>query len=180
MSVHPPISVPILVGLVWAAGIPSGAQRAPHPQPQRGSLQRLGGPTSLLRQPLSGMRDLRALADTVRLRLQPAFQGEEIRLGPPHRWLDQSWDLQLAAVRDTVYKISAEIVLTDKTNADNLSTAVYDLLQKEFGEPRQLECSDYSWTAEDGTAVLRLSEDVGQKRVTLLLTSSVARSFTPR
>jgi len=125
------------------------------------------------------MKDLRPLGEAERLRLQPSFQGEEIKLGPAQRWLEHSWDLQLAAVRDTVYRVSAEAALSDRTDADGLSMAAYSLLQKELGEPSQQECADYSWNAEDGSALLRLSDVAGQRRVTVLFTSSIVRTFEP-
>jgi len=180
MSIRSPALSALLVALLWTASAPAGVQ-LPAQRPQRlGWLQHIGGPASLLRQPLGSVGDLRPPGSAEHLRLQPAFQGDEVKLAPALRWLEHAWDLQVAAVRDTIYRVSVEAVPSDRTAAENLSAAVYSLLQTELGEPSQQECADYSWSAEDGSAVLRLSDVAGERRVTVLLTSNVVRTFTPR
>lgn len=179
MFIHSSPRLSILVAAVCVAPILPGLQRTAHGQAQKGRLQRLGGPASLLRQPLSSMRDLRVLEEPERLRWQPAFRGEEVRRGPSQQWLEGNWSLRLAAVNDTIYRVTVETVLTDKAGGDNLLKTVNALLQSELGQANQEECSDFRWSAEDGDALLQFSDVAEGRRVTVVFTSNIVRTFTP-
>ena len=179
MSIHLSARISILVAAVWAASVVPGTQRPVHGQAQKGWLQHLGGPASLLRQPLSSMRDLRALEEPERLRWQPAFRGEEIRKGTSPQWLGASWSLRLAAVHDTIYRVTVETFLSDRTDADRLYMTLNELLVRELGEPSQEECTNFRWRAEDGDALLQTSDVADGRRVTVVFTSNIALTFAP-
>ncbi len=119
-------------------------------QVQKGSLERLGGPASLLRRPLSMVRDTSL------------------------RWLGHSWTLRLGAVGDTVCRVMAETFHSDVAGADSLSRSLSGLLAYELGEPLQEDCTTFRWSAADGEARYRFTEDAAGRRVTVTFTSNTA------
>jgi hypothetical protein len=148
-------------------------------QVHKGRLDHLGGPARLLRLPLSSTQGLRPPDDSERHRWQPAFRGEEISRGPSQQWLGSTWTLRLAAVNDTVYRVTLETFTSDRTEADRLLMALDALLTDELGSSNQEECSDFRWFAEDGDAFLRTSDVAEGRRTTVVFTSAAIRTFTP-
>lgn len=143
-----------------------------------GSLQDIGTPAQLLRKPMNSVPDLRPLPWTERLFVHPAFQGEEIRLGPPQQWLNRSWSLRLASVHDTIYKVAFEATASSRADAEDLSAAVLSEIQKALGAYMQPDAATFIWDATDGNAVLQFANVGGDRRIMLFLTSSIARTFT--
>jgi hypothetical protein len=127
---------------------------------------------------MSSMADLRPLPWTERLFMRRAFQGEEIRLGPPQRWLGRSWDLRLASVRDVIYKVAFEASASSRADAEDLSAAVLSELEKILGHYTQPGDAIFAWDATDGNAVLQFANVGGERRIMLFLTSSIVRTFT--
>lgn len=143
-----------------------------------GSLHDIGAPAKLLRQPMSSVPDLRPLPWAERLFMRRAFQGEEIRLGPAQQWLDRTWNLRLASVRDVIYKVAFEASASTRADAEDLSAAVLSELEKALGPYTQPDQAIFAWDATDGNAILQFANVGGERRIMLFLTSNIARTFT--
>ena len=109
--------------------------------------------------------------------LRQTFQSEQVHLGEPQRWLDHGWELRLAAVNGTIYKVGLEAKAANRQEAVELSTIVYAALQQSLGDPIQQSDGVFLWDADDGNAVLQLASLGGDRRVMVFFTSSIARSF---
>jgi hypothetical protein len=168
-----------LVAALWATAGLCGATRPLCGQAPGGSLQRLGDPARLLRQPLSSTAGARALEEPERLRWRPAFRGEEIEQGPSRRWLEADWSVRLAAVNDTIYRVSLETYQSDLAAADRLYRALQSLLADEIGDPVQEDCTTFHWWGADGDVLLLMTDAAEGRRTTVVFTSSLIRSLTP-
>lgn len=144
------------------------------------SLQQLNEPAAFLRCPLSAVEGLRPLPWVERVVMRRTFRGEIIMLGPSLDWLGRRWDVRLASVNDTIYKVALEAGTPDRTSAEDLSIAVYTRLEKELGSPSQSAAAVFLWDADDGNAVLQLANVSGDRRVMVFLTSNVVRTFARR
>ncbi len=151
MVILSPAPLPLLAAVILATSVMPGALREARGQVPRGSLERLGGPATLLRRPFSSVRDTAS------------------------QWLDHRWSLRLTAVADTITRVTAETFHSDIAGADSLSRALSGLLAYELGEPLQEDCTTFRWSASDGEVVYRFIEDARGRRVTVVLTSRVAR-----
>ncbi len=169
--------------LLAAAGAATALAMAPHAlgaQTPPGRLDRVGGPATLLRQTLTSMPDLRPLDQPELRQWEPAYRGEAVRLAPSRDWLGTRWSLRLAAVNDTIYRVTLETFLSDVAEADRLHRAVNELLSNQLGESVQETCSDFRWVAADGDAQLRLTDLAEGRRTRVVFTSSDVRAFAPR
>ncbi len=168
----------MLLASICAAGLLVAGPRPLGAQAQRGRLERLGGPGSLLRQPLSAMRGLRALVEAERRGWEPAYRGEELRLGPSQEWVGHSWSVRLSAVGDTIYRVALETFVPELTAADGLYRTLSEAFLTELGEPSQEDCTDFRWWGEDGDAFVRTTDTADGRRVTVVFTSNIVRTFT--
>ena len=145
-----------------------------------GSLKNIGWPTALLGKPLTFVQPLRPLPWLERFTLGRTFQGEQMHLGPSDVWLDREWELRVASVGGTIYKVGIEAKTKCRDDAVELSASVYSVLQENLGAPSQQGDAIFLWDADDGNAVLQLANVGGDRRVMVFYTSSIARSFTVR
>ena len=142
-----------------------------------GRLEDLGGPSNLLRQSLDSVEGLRPLPLLERLKIRKQFKGEEIRIGPSQRWLERTWELRLAAVQGTIYKIALETVARDRDDAVEFSATLTGMLLKVLGAPTDQGEALFIREAEDGNGVLQLANVGGERRIMLFLTSRIAGTF---
>ena len=171
-------AIATVTAVVCAAGFLAGAARPLCAQSRKGRLEHLGGPASLVGQPLSAVAGARALDDQDRRRWQPTYRGEDVKRGPSQRWLESDWSVRLNAVGDTVYRVTLEALLSDPAAADRLYKQLSAVFLNELGEPNQEDCNDFRWIGEDGDAFLRTTDVADGRQVTVVFTSNVTRTFT--
>ncbi len=172
-----PARLSLSLAIAWACGVAAGGPRPALAQAAPGRLEQLGGPASLLRRTLAGIEGFRALEGPERGRWEPVYRGEAAGYGPTQQWLGSGWTLRLAAVGDTVFRVTVETFTPDRTDADRLLMALNALLVRELGEPNQEDCSDFRWGATDGEVFLRTTDVTEGRRTTVVFTSDIIRSL---
>jgi hypothetical protein len=145
-----------------------------------GSLNTIGGPTDLLCRAIGSVAPLRQLPELERLMLRPVFRDEDANLGPSQRWLDRDWELRLASVNGTIYKVALEAKAADRDDAVELTAVVYSALQKNLGTPSPESDGIFVWDGDDGNAVLQLASVGGDRRIMVFFTSNIRRGFVVR
>lgn len=141
------------------------------------SLKEIGEPTILLNESDRTLEGLRSIPWIERSFLREIFKREKIYLGPSYQWLNRSWDLRIASVRGTIYKVALEAKATDQQDAVKLSSMVYEIFQNKLGSTSERTDSIFIWDADDGNAILQLANVMGDRRIMVFFTSRIVRSF---
>ncbi len=177
MTIRSPDPIALFAVVFCTVGLLGGVTLPLRGQSQRGRLERVGGPASLLGQRLSSIADVRALDEEDRRRWEPAYRDEEVMRGPSRRWLEADWSVRLNAVGDTVYKVTVETFLSDMAAADRLFREVNALFLGELGEAIQEDCTDFRWIGDDGDAQLRSTDVADGRHLRVVFTSAASRRF---
>lgn len=139
------------------------------------SLHELGTPANHLGAEITSLAGVTRAGWFERHMLARVFKKESVSQGPNERWLDRDWGVRFGTVNDLVFKVGFETIVNEREDAENLSVEVHELLTTCFGQPEAVRAAIWIWRADDGNVVMQLASVMGERRVMVFVTSSIAR-----
>jgi len=141
------------------------------------SLKSLGVPAQFLNAKLSSVVPLSRMRQLEQRLLGKWFRHERLCLGPDQPWLGRQWELRIASVRDSIYKVGLETISGDYEESVEFASRVHELISATFGQAEGKGEGVWIWDADDGNVVLQVAHVMEERRVMVFLTSRNAQQF---
>lgn len=107
------------------------------------------------------------------------FDGEKIYHAPAFVFLNLRWDVLLAAVNGTVYKIALSLSLSDMATANEAVRMTMARCKKILGSPTKHQPRLCIWDTIDGNVIFQTTIIKGGYLLNIFLTSNMVINFQP-
>ena len=108
---------------------------------------------------------------------QKMLEDERIYHGKDTHLNGHLWDTLIGSTNGEIYKISLQIIDSDKNHIKNIFKSTHDYLIKEMGKYNEhpFLSKKYIWDASEGNIIFERKSNFGQHCINIFLTSNAIR-----